>query len=171
MDYHEVKRLKRNVQSYLWDDPYLWKEGKDQVMRRCVPKWEVPSIVEHCHSHTWGGHFGGQKTTFKVLQVRFFWPTLFQDCHDYVLKCDRCQRVGTISKRDQMPLTNIHEIEIFDTWRIDFMGPFSVSYDFVYILVVVDYVSKWVEAIATKTNDSKVVVKFLKEHIFTRFGK
>ena len=67
-----------------------------------------------------------------------------------------------------MPLTNILEVELFDVWGIDFMGPFPPSYGNLYILVAVDYVSKWVEAIASPTNDSKVVVRFLQKHVFTR---
>ena len=57
-----------------------------------------------------------------------------------------------------MPQHPILIIENFDVWGIDFMGPFPVSYGYQYILVDVDYVSKWVEAIACKTNDHKVVV-------------
>ncbi|RDX95402.1 Pol polyprotein, partial [Mucuna pruriens] len=52
--------------------------------------------------------------------------------------------------------------EIFDVWGIDFMGPFPVSYGNSYILLVVDYVSKWVEAKDTKTNNARVVVEFVK---------
>ena len=69
-----------------------------------------------------------------------------------------------------MPLTPIIIIEIFDYWGIDFMGPFPPSCGYLYILLSVDYVSKWVEAIPTRTNDHKVVLKFIKEHIFSRFG-
>ena len=69
-----------------------------------------------------------------------------------------------------MPLTNIVEIELFDVWGIDFMGPFLSSHRNKYILVGVDYVSKWVEAIASPTNNAKVVTKFLRRNIFTRFG-
>jgi hypothetical protein len=69
-----------------------------------------------------------------------------------------------------MPLNPILIIEIFDVWGIDFMGPFPSSYGNLFILVAVDYVSKWVEAKACKTNDHKVVVQFLKDNIFTRFG-
>ena len=50
------------------------------------------------------------------------------------------------------------------------MGPFPKSFNNEYILVAVDYVSKWVEAVALPTNDAKVVVKFLKHNILTRFG-
>ncbi|BBH09121.1 transposable element gene [Prunus dulcis] len=82
----------------------------------------------------------------------------------------RCQRTGNISSRNQMPLTPILIVEIFDVWGIDFMGPFPSSYGFIYILLAVDYVSKWVEAIPTRTNDSKVVLSFVKDNIFSRFG-
>ncbi|XP_075521390.1 uncharacterized protein LOC142554612 [Primulina tabacum] len=77
---------------------------------------------------------------------------------------------GNISRRHELPLTNILVCEIFDVWGIDFMWPFPVSFGNKYILVAVYYVSKWVEAIACKTNDSRVVVQFLKKNIFLRFG-
>ena len=169
-DAHARKKFLHDARSYIWDDPYLWKVGKDQVLRRCIPQWEAPSIISLCHSSLCGGHFGGRRTAFKVLQSGFFWPTLFRDCHSFVLECDRCQRTGNISSKDQMPLTNIMGVEIFDCWGIDFMGPFPKSHGNEYIIVAVDYVSKWVEAKATRKNDSKVVSKFLKEHIFSRFG-
>ena len=69
-----------------------------------------------------------------------------------------------------MPLQNILEIEIFDCWGIDFMGPFPSSCSNEYILVAVDYVSRWVEALATPKADGKTVIKFLKKNIFSRFG-
>ncbi|KAM1856959.1 hypothetical protein ACFX14_007127 [Malus domestica] len=76
-----------------------------------------------------------------------------------------------------MPQTPIFNVEIFDVWGVDFMGPFPPSYGFTYILLAVDYVSKWVEAKATptstkatSTNDSRVVVDFIKAKIFSRFG-
>ncbi|XP_074342322.1 uncharacterized protein LOC141679839 [Apium graveolens] len=68
-----------------------------------------------------------------------------------------------------MPQTGILEVEIFDVWGVDFMGPFPTSCGMKYILVVVDYVSKWVEAIGSATNDSKVIIKLFKNIIFPRF--
>jgi len=78
--------------------------------------------------------------------------------------------IGRISKRNMMPLNSILKVELFDVWGIDFMGPFPNSFGHQYILLAVDYISKWVEAIPCKTNDNKVIVKFLKENIFSRFG-
>ena len=60
-------------------------------------------------------------------------------------------------------------MELFDVWGIDFMGPFPSSMGNKYILVVVHYVSKWIEAIASPTNDTRVVIKLFKNNIFPRF--
>ncbi|GJV14134.1 reverse transcriptase domain-containing protein [Tanacetum coccineum] len=70
---------------------------------------------------------------------------------------------------DEMPQNAIQVCEIFDVWGIDFMGPFPSSRGNKYILVAVNYLSKWVEAKALPTNDARVVVKFLKS-LFARFG-
>ncbi|GKC53772.1 reverse transcriptase domain-containing protein [Tanacetum coccineum] len=100
-----------------------------------------------------------QKNKFFSDLKHYFWeePYLFKVCSD-----------GNISKRDEMPLNNIQVCEIFDIWGIDFMGPFPKSHKFEYILVVVDYVSKWAEAQALPTNDARVVITFLKK-LFCRF--
>ena len=68
-----------------------------------------------------------------------------------------------------MPLNPILVVDLFDLWGIDFMGPFPVSFGYSYILVGVDYVSKWVEAILCKVADHRVVLKFMKDNIFSRF--
>ncbi|XP_070017689.1 uncharacterized protein [Nicotiana sylvestris] len=115
-------------------------------------------------------HHGGARTASKVLSCGFYWPTLYKDEDELVKRCDECQRAGGISKKDEMPLTTILEVYIFDMWGIDFMGPFVSSCVNTYILVAIDYVSKWVEAVALPNNESRSVVNFLKKSIFTRFG-
>ena len=105
-----------------------------------------------------------------MLQSGFYCPTLFKDAHHFVSTCDKCQRMGSISKRDETPLQPILEVELFDILGMDFMGPFPSSFSNLYILLAIDYVSKWVEAIPTRTNDAKVVANFLHGHIFTWFG-
>ncbi|GKB95362.1 reverse transcriptase domain-containing protein [Tanacetum coccineum] len=108
-------------------------------------------------------------TAKKVFDAGFFWPTIYRDAHTMIKSCDTCQRQGKISQRDEMPQNAIQVCEIFDVWGIDFMGPFPSSRGNKYILVAVDYLSKWVEAKALPTNDARVVVKFLKS-LFARFG-
>ncbi|GJW27127.1 reverse transcriptase domain-containing protein [Tanacetum coccineum] len=138
-------------------------------MRRCVAGSETLEILAHCHSGPTGGHHSASVTAKKVYESGFYWPSIFKDANEYVRRCDACQRSGNISSRNKMPQNNIQVCEVFDVWGLDFMGPFPQSRGNKYILVAVDYVSKWVEAQALPTNDARVVVKFLRS-LFARFG-
>ena len=113
-----------------------------------------------CYLLTCGGHFAARKTADKI----------FKDAHRFYTECLQCQAVINISKRDEMPMRPILEVEIFDLWGIDFMGPFLPFDGKEYILVAVDYVSKWVEAIPTRINDHREVLRFITRCIFARYG-
>ena len=102
--------------------------------------------------------------------IWFYWPSLSKDSHNVCHECNKCQRLGKIYRRHMMPLNPILVVDLFNVWVIDFMGPFSVSFGYIYILVGVDYVSKWVKVVPCRAADHKVVLKFLKENIFSRFG-
>ncbi|KAL1540991.1 hypothetical protein AAHA92_25267 [Salvia divinorum] len=163
-------KIKSESKYYFWDDPYLWKMGTDRVIRRCIPDWKHEKVLIHCHSLACGGHFGPKRTVRKVVDSGFYWPSLHKDAYEFCQNCKRCQLTGGISSRDAMPQVPIIVCKIFDVWGMDFMGPFPSSFGNSYILVAVDYVSKWIEAKATCTNDSKEVAKFLKANIFSRYG-
>nr|GEV87539.1 reverse transcriptase domain-containing protein [Tanacetum cinerariifolium] len=144
------------------------EESIDQVIRRCVCGQEAIDILKACHNGPTGGHHGPNYTAKKVFDSGLYWPTIYRDAHDLVKSCDACQRQGKISQRDKMPQNSIQVCDIFDVWGIDFMGPFSSLRGNKYILVVVDYLSKWVEAKALPTNNARVVCKILKS-LFARF--
>nr|GEU72929.1 reverse transcriptase domain-containing protein [Tanacetum cinerariifolium] len=141
----------------------------DQIIRRCVARQEAIDILNACHSGPTGGHYGASYTAKKVFDLGFYWPSIYKDAFELVKHYDSCQRQGKVSQIDEMPQNFIQIYEIFDVWGIDFMGPFPSSKGNKYILVAVDYLSKWVEAKALPTNDARVVVKFLKS-LFSRFG-
>ncbi|GJU91879.1 reverse transcriptase domain-containing protein [Tanacetum coccineum] len=169
MSTQQKKKFFKDVKHYFWDDPYLFRICADQIIRRCVFGQEALEILKACHEGPTGGHHSANITAQKVFDAGFFWPTIYQDAHSMIKSCDACQRQGKISHRDEMPQNAIQVCEIFDVWGIDFMGPFPSSRGNKYILVAVDYLSKWVEAKALPTNDARVVVKFLKS-LFSRFG-
>lgn len=100
------KKFMLQCRCYCWDDPYLFRIGKDGVLKRYVSEEEQGNILFHCHDLHCGSHFGGQKTAMKILQAGFYWPTLFRDAHAYYLNCDRCQRIGNMGKRNKMLLVN-----------------------------------------------------------------
>ncbi|GJW14136.1 reverse transcriptase domain-containing protein [Tanacetum coccineum] len=169
MSSQQKKKFFKEVKHYFWDDPYLFRIGADQVIRRCVYSQEVIDILTACHNGPTEGHHGANYTAKKVFVSGFYWPTIYRDAHNLVTQCDACQRQGKISQKDEMPQNAIQVCKIFDVWGIDFMGPFPSFRGNKYILVAVDYLSKWVEAKALPTNDVRVVVKFLKA-LFARFG-
>ncbi|GJR22105.1 reverse transcriptase domain-containing protein [Tanacetum coccineum] len=141
MSTQQKRKFFKDVKRYFWDHPYLFRTCADQIIRRCVHGQEAIDILKACHEGPTGGHHSANLTA---------------------------QR-SKISQRDEMPQNAIQVCEIFDVWGIDFMGPFPSSRGNKYILVAIDYLSKWVEAKALPTNDARVVVKFLKS-LFARFG-
>nr|GEW15305.1 reverse transcriptase domain-containing protein [Tanacetum cinerariifolium] len=168
MTTQQKQKFFKDAQHYFWDDPYLFKTYPDQIIRRCVAGQEAIDILNACHSGPTGGYYGANYTTNKVFDSGFYWPMIYKDAFELVKHFDSCQRQGKISQKDEMPQNSIQVCEIFDVWGIDFMGPFPSSKGNKYILVVVNYFSKWVEAKALPTNDARVVVKFLKS-LFSRF--
>ncbi|RVW72107.1 Transposon Ty3-I Gag-Pol polyprotein [Vitis vinifera] len=120
-------------------------EVPNQIIRKCVPEEEQQGILSHCHENACGGHFASQKIAMRILQLGFCWPSLFKDSHTICKSCDRCQRLGKLTRRNMMPSNPILIVDLFDVWGIDFMGPFPMSFGYSNILV-------------------------LKENIFSRFG-
>ncbi|GJY59110.1 reverse transcriptase domain-containing protein [Tanacetum coccineum] len=147
MSSQQKKKFFKDVKHYLWDDPYLFRICADQVIRQCVYGQVAVDILTACHNGPIGGHHGANYTAKKVFDSGFYWPMIYRDANDLVTRF----------------------CEIFDIWGIDFMGPFPSLRENKYILVAVDYLSKWVEAKALPTNDARVVCKLLKS-LFARFG-
>ncbi|XP_076939538.1 putative mitochondrial protein AtMg00750 [Bidens hawaiensis] len=146
MTTQQKRKFFRDVNRYVWDDPFLFKIGGHQIMRRCVMKEEDWDILKHVHEGLTGGHHDAHGTTQKVFDSGFYWPTVIKDAEEFVKLCDACQRTCNISSKNEMPPNPIKILEIFDVWGIDFMGPFPTSNGNKYILVAIDYVSKSVEA-------------------------
>nr|GEW16595.1 reverse transcriptase domain-containing protein [Tanacetum cinerariifolium] len=169
MSSQQKNKFFKDVKHYFWDDSFLSKICADQVIWRCVHDKEALDIPEACHNRPTGGHHGANLIAKKVFDSSFFWPTIYKDAHELVKNYDSCQRQGKISQRDEMPQNSIQNYKIFDVWGFDFMGPFPSSRGNKYILVAVDYLSKWVEAKTLPTNDVRVVCKFFKS-LFARFG-
>nr|GEZ16311.1 reverse transcriptase domain-containing protein [Tanacetum cinerariifolium] len=169
MTSQQKQKFFKDARHYFWDDPYLFRTCADQIIRRCVAGKEAIDILNACHSGPTGGYYGANYIAKKVFDSGFYWPSIYKDAFELVKRCDSCQRQGKNSQKDEMPQNFIQICEIFDVWGIDFMGPFPCSKGNKYILVAVDYLSKWVEAKALPTNDARVVVKFLKS-LFSRFG-
>ena len=138
-----------DLRHYFWDDPHLYKEGPDGIVRRCIPEHEQKDILRQCHDSPYGGHHAGERTAHKVLQSGFY-GLLFLRTPEGTFYLVISERVGNISRRNEMPMNYSLVIEPFDCWGFDFMGHLPPSHRYTHILVDVDYVTKWVEVIPTK---------------------
>jgi hypothetical protein len=170
LDRNSQRRIISESKKYFWDAPYLFKLGNDGVMRRCVPREERLEIFRKCHSTEYGGHFNHFRTQAKVWSSGFYWSEMHEDTKRYVASCPECQRTGNISQRNFMPLRYNLQIDLFDVWGIDFMGPFKNSHGYEHILVMVDYVSKWVEAMPCRKASTEESIAMIKSMIFPHFG-
>jgi transposase InsO family protein len=94
---------------------------------------------------------------------------MHEDTKIYVASCPECQRIGNISQRNAMPLKYSLQIDLFNVWGVDFMGPFKNSHRFEHMLVMVDYVSKWVEAMPGRNASIEESIAMIKSMIFPRF--
>ncbi|GJX78312.1 ribonuclease H-like domain-containing protein [Tanacetum coccineum] len=102
------------VKYYFWDEPYAFKLCSENVMRRCVAGNEIFEILAHYHSGPTGGHHSATIIGRKVYESGLYWPSIFKDAKDYVMKCDAYQRSGNISSRSEMPQNNIQSEKLDD---------------------------------------------------------
>jgi hypothetical protein len=165
----DKKKITRDSRLHLWDDPYLYRVCADGLLRRCIPAFETWKILECCHSSSYEGHHRAFHTNAKVWQSDFYWPTMYDDAKSVVRYCSQCQRHKNINARDAMPLISNIQMDIFDVWGIDFLGPFPNSEGCEYILVAIDYVSKWAEALPCRVADAMHSKKMFQEVIFLRY--
>ncbi|GJZ79306.1 reverse transcriptase domain-containing protein [Tanacetum coccineum] len=103
MSSQQKKKFFKDVKHYFLDDPYLFQNCSDQMIRRCVHGQEVVDILTACHNGPTEGHHGANYTAKKVFDSGIYWPTIYRDAHDMVKSCDSCQRQGKISQKDEMP--------------------------------------------------------------------
>nr|GEY67629.1 reverse transcriptase domain-containing protein [Tanacetum cinerariifolium] len=75
------------------DEPYAFRLCSDNVMKRCIAGNEILEILAHCHSGPTGGHHSASDIGRKVYEAGFYWPSIFGDAKDYVIKCDASIRV------------------------------------------------------------------------------
>jgi hypothetical protein len=167
----EKKKITKQSARYTWIDGYLFYTGYDLIIRICVRQDEILDILKAFHDEPCGGHFADKRTTYKILNLGYYWTSIFKDSKKYVRSCDSCQRMGKPLPIDEMPLKPQVHIDPFEKWALDFIGPINPpSKGKHYILVYTDYVTKWVEAKALVRAIEQLVVNFLFEEIFVRFG-
>ncbi|KAK3024680.1 hypothetical protein RJ639_043202 [Escallonia herrerae] len=127
--------------------------------------------LREVHEGICGQHLGGRALAHKVLRQGYYWPTMHRDALDYTKKCDACQRFSSIPRQSPSPLSSLTSPIPFAMWGMDIMGPFPpATAQRRFVIVAVDYFTKWVEAEALATISEKKCEDFFWRAVVCRFG-
>eukprot|EP00253_Pinus_taeda_P019291 PITA_19291 len=155
-------KLHHLAKNYVIIGDTLYRRGVDSILRRCLTLEEAESVLNDCHSGACVGHLSGLATTQRILRADYFWPSLFKDCVEVVKHCHPCQIFTRKMRAHLDPLFPVVTVGPFTKWGIDFTtcNPPSAA-NHKYIIVAVDYFTKWAEAMPTYNNDSDTATLFL----------
>ncbi|RDY12557.1 Gypsy retrotransposon integrase-like protein 1, partial [Mucuna pruriens] len=161
------RTLRRLTTGYLLSGTTLYKRNADMTLLRCAEQ-----IIEEVHEGTFGTHTNGHALARKILRVGYYWTKLELDCYQYVWKCIKCQIHADHINVAPSILHNMTSPWPFSMWGINVIGPIEpkASNGHRFILVAIDYFTKWVEATSYSTVTHNVVVKFIKRDIICRYG-
>jgi ribonuclease HI len=166
------RALKLRAINFCITDNLLFWKNPIGLLLRCVNQEEATKVMNEFHNSECGGHHYWKTTAHKILRSGYYWPSLFSDVYEFVKTCDKCQRFEGKKHLKSLPLKPIVVTGPFQQWGLDFIGeihpPSSGQHR--WILVATDYFTKWIEAIPTRNANHTVIINFLQENIFARFG-
>ncbi|MCO5595847.1 hypothetical protein L7F22_049898 [Adiantum nelumboides] len=164
------RKLIKQASTFLWLEGSLYQKGKDLVCRRVPSTNEISKILKGLHEEACGGHFSHELTLKKVLLAGYVWPSTHADVQHWCRSCHNCQVNGN-KKLLYGPRQAVIANGPFEKWGIDAMGPLPrTANGKLYILVAIDYMTRWVEAQSVAKVNEKTVSKFVYTHICCRFG-
>ncbi len=169
MDEETYQTLVRDIEKY--HDKYKLKEGKFIKIKsdkelKILKRNEIEPILSLVHEHLLSGHFGLEAILTK-LKKRYYWPKMKNDIKSYIQTCDQCQRRGKTTNENELHLIKIKEL--FYQWGIDIVGSLTeTSRRNKYIVVAINYFTKYPEARALTNANAKSVANFIYENIICR---
>ena len=168
----QKRTIRRLASGFFLSRGILYKRTPDLGLLRCVDAREASTIMVEIHSGVCGLHMNDHVLSKKILRAGYYWLTMERDSIQFVRKCHQCQVHGDLIRS---PLIELHAMAApwpFIAWGMEVIGPIEpkASNGHRFILVAIDYFTKWVEAVTFKSVTKKVVVDFVHANIICRFG-
>jgi len=167
-DEHRITHLKNKSSKYFIQHHQLFRRRKQGQPQRVILPDQVEIILFNLHKDQNGAHLGIE-TTFEKAKERYYWPQMYETIRQYVKACENCQKRGKPNRNEQLiPLIVEYP---FHRVGIDIKGPLPItSKENRYIIVAMDYLTKWPEAKAIKNAKAETVARFIYEEIICRHG-
>ncbi|GAU30744.1 hypothetical protein TSUD_145410 [Trifolium subterraneum] len=170
-DEKEAATVKRRACSYTLLDNKLYRRGFSIPLLKCADEATADYILREIHEGINSQHLGGRSLARKALRAGYYWPTMQQDAKEHVKKRDKCQRHRDIHLAPPHELKSLSSPWPFAWWGMDILGPFTRgNLQCKYLIVGVDYFTKWVEAEPLPEITSFRILRFFKRDILCRFG-
>ncbi|XP_023768988.1 uncharacterized protein LOC111917544 [Lactuca sativa] len=169
-DHDEARKIRINASSYAIVNGELYKKRFTYPWLKCADQAKGEDILQEAHSGQVGADEGARALTGKVLRMGVYWPTIQQDAIEVTRKCGECQSYAPVQANPLAPLSNISSPWPFYRWGIDIVGPFpEAPRKLKYMVVAVDYITKWIEAEPLAFISGRHMIKFVWKNIMTRF--
>src|SRR3989440_4872994 len=166
----QKQQLINQVRNYTIENELLYKKDRKDATKlyRIIRKEELPAVLYMMHNDPTSGHFATDAMFYKI-KTRYYWPQYYDDIKKYVEACDSCQRRGRSKKNNLLHPIPVHSP--FYQIGIDFVGPLPrTKRGKKYIIVAMDYLTKWPEARAVTEATADATSKFLYEQIICQHG-
>jgi len=157
---------------YFIDGEILCKRSFDGTLLRCLDRSEANKALYEVHGGICTTHANGHMMAGQMQRAGYFWMTMEKDCIEFVRKCHKCQVYSDKINAPPLPLFNMVSPWPFAMWGIDVVGPINpkASNGHRFILVAIDYFTKWVEACSYAHVTQKVVKRFIERDLIYRYG-
>uniref|UniRef100_A0A2N9J3I5 Integrase catalytic domain-containing protein n=1 Tax=Fagus sylvatica TaxID=28930 RepID=A0A2N9J3I5_FAGSY len=170
-DKMEARKLRIRASHFQLLDGILYKMGFSRPHLRCLSPEEANYVIREVHEGICRNHSGARALAHKLTRAGYYWPSLLHDATQYVKTCDKCQRFANIARAPPEEITPMTSPWPFAQWGLDIMGPFPVgTKQAKFLVVAIDYFTKWVEAEPLATISEKNVKNFVWKGVICRFG-
>ncbi|XP_072077791.1 uncharacterized protein [Arachis hypogaea] len=170
-DEKEAKLLRREAAKYTVIQDQLFKKGLSQPLLKCLHPDQTDYVLKEVHEGCCGHHIGDKALARKLIRAGYYWPSMMEDSKEFVKKCVKCQENANFHRAPATELSLMTSSRPFAQWGVDLLGPFPVSPGQVkYLIVAIDYYTKWIEAEPLATISSSNCRKFMWRQVITRFG-
>jgi transposase InsO family protein len=170
-DKGEAARIKIRATRFCMIGDEMFKRGFETPLLKCPGNIECTQILKEVHEGCCGNHMGARALAQKIVRAGYFWPFLKADAEKLVKSCEKCQKHAPLMHRPAEELMTMSSACPFAKWGIDLVGPFPMaSGQRKFLIVAVDYFSKWVEAEPLAKINEEAVLRFLWKNVVCRFG-
>ena len=157
-----ARKMKVQASRFVLIEDVLYKKGFSRPYLRCLSHDKANYVMKEVHEGICGNHLGARLLVHKLIQVGYYYPTMLKVAQAYVKTYDKCQRFSNLIRQPSEELTPMTAPWPFAQWGLDIMGPFPTTIRQLKFLVVgIDYFTKWVEAEALATITEKNIRSFV----------